>query len=46
MWFLDFYVKFHLRNKSDGFEWAFVAVYVAAQDAKKSKLLVELVWIL
>lgn len=26
----DFYVKFHLRNKSDGFKWVLVAVYGAA----------------
>jgi hypothetical protein len=39
----DFSVKFHLRSKLDGFEWAFVAVYGAAQDAHKPPFLAELV---
>jgi hypothetical protein len=41
----DFCVKFNLRNESDGFEWAFVAVYGAAQGAQKPDFLLELVWI-
>jgi exonuclease III len=39
----DFCVKFHLKNKEDGFEWALVAVYGAAQDANKPHFLAELV---
>jgi hypothetical protein len=39
----DFCVKFHLRSKVDGFEWSFVAVYGAAQDAQKHDFLAELV---
>jgi hypothetical protein len=38
-----FYVKFHLRCKSDGFEWALVAVYGAVQEAHKPAFLAELV---
>ena len=29
-------VKFHVQNKSDGFEWNLVPVYGAAQDAQKA----------
>jgi hypothetical protein len=39
----DFYVKFHLCNKSDSFKWALVAVYGPAQDDQKESFLVELV---
>jgi hypothetical protein len=39
----DFCVKFYLKNNSDAFEWAFVAVYGAAQDANKPVFLAELV---
>jgi hypothetical protein len=39
----DFYVKFHLRNKNNGFRWVLVAVYGAAQDKHKETFLVELV---
>jgi hypothetical protein len=39
----DFYVKFHLRNKDDGFRWVLVAVYGAAQDEYKENFLAELV---
>ena len=38
----EFCVKFHLKAK-DGFEWNFVAVYGAAQEAKKETFLAELV---
>ena len=38
----DFCVKFHLKSK-DGFEWNFVAVYGAAQEAQKPIFLAELV---
>jgi hypothetical protein len=31
----DRYVKFHLSSKLDNFEWLFVNVYGAAQDAQK-----------
>ena len=37
----EFYLKFHLRNKSDGFQWALVAVYGAAQDEHKDMFLME-----
>ena len=39
----DFCVKFHLRSKNDGFLWALVVVYGAAQDEKKPDFLSELV---
>ena len=39
----DHCVKLHLRFKLDGFEWALVAVYGAAQDAQKPEFLSELV---
>lgn len=38
----DFCVKFHLKSK-DGFEWNFIAVYGAAQEAQKPTFLAELV---
>jgi hypothetical protein len=38
-------VKFHVQNKSDGFEWFMVVVYGAAQDAQKTEFLAELVCI-
>jgi hypothetical protein len=34
----DFFVKFKLRNKVDGFEWLLVFVYGAAQENKGSRL--------
>ena len=39
----DFCVKIHFKNKNDGFLWALVAVYGAAQDDKKPDFLSELV---
>ena len=39
----DFSVKFHLRSKSDGFEWVLVTVYGAAQEENKAAFLSELV---
>jgi hypothetical protein len=36
-------VKFHLSSKLDNFEWSFVTVYGAAQDAQKGEFLAELV---
>lgn len=39
----DFYVKFHLRNKKDNFQWVLVAVYGAAQHEFKETFLTELV---
>lgn len=39
----EFYVKFHVRNKEDGFQWILVAVYGAAQEEFKEDFLVELV---
>ena len=35
-------VKFKLRSKNDGFEWALVPVYGAAQDEHKHEFLAEL----
>ena len=29
----DYYLKFHLRSKDDGFEWVLVTVYGVAQGA-------------
>jgi hypothetical protein len=37
----DFSVKFHVRSKSDGFDWILVPVYGAAQDDKKLEFLSE-----
>lgn len=39
----DFYVKFHVKNKDDGFQWILVAIYGAAQEDYKEAFLVELV---
>jgi hypothetical protein len=39
----DSCAKFHVRSKQDGFQWALVAVYGAAQDAKKPDFLAKLV---
>lgn len=39
----EYYVKFILRNKSDGFKWVLVVVYgAAAQPEFKEKFLTEL----
>jgi hypothetical protein len=39
----NFFIKFHLRNRSDDFQWCLVAVYGAAQPKFKEKFLMELV---
>ncbi len=39
----EFYIKFHLRNKEDAFQWNLVAVYGASQDEFKQDFLLELV---
>jgi hypothetical protein len=39
----DFYIKFQLRNKADGFHWVLVAVYGAAQAEYKEAFLSQLV---
>ena len=39
----DFCVKIHVRSKTDGFLWALVVVYGAAQEEKKPDFLAELV---
>jgi len=39
----DSFLKFNLTNKSDGFRWALMAVYGAAQDEHKGAFLSELV---
>ena len=39
----EFFIKFHLSNKSDKFKWILMAVYGPAQDDFKSAFLAELV---
>ena len=39
----EFFVKFRVRSKVDGFRWALVAVYGAAQPELKSEFLADLV---
>ena len=39
----DFFVKFRLRNKLDGFKWVLVPVYGAAQPEFKERFLTEVV---
>jgi hypothetical protein len=39
----DFFIKFKLHNKADGFKWALVSVYGPAQDSLKQDFLLELV---
>ena len=39
----DFAVKFRVRSKADGFNWALVAVYGAAQPELKPEFLADLV---
>lgn len=39
----DFAVKFRVRTKADGFDWALVAVYGAAQPELKPDFLADLV---
>ena len=39
----DFYIKMHIRNKSDNFIWSLVAVYGPAQVEHKSDFLREMV---
>jgi hypothetical protein len=39
----DYYVKFHLCNKSDSFNWALVAVYGPTQEDQKEGFLAEMV---
>jgi hypothetical protein len=39
----EFYVKFQLCNKSDGFKWALIDVYGPAQADHKEHFLAELV---
>ncbi|KAJ1292154.1 hypothetical protein BS78_02G370400 [Paspalum vaginatum] len=39
----EFYIKFHLCNKSDNFRWILMAVYGPAQDEYKAAFLTELV---
>lgn len=38
----DFYVKFTLHTKNDGFKWALFAVYGPAQQHDKDKFLTEM----
>ena len=38
----DFYSKFLLKNKEDGFTWTLYAVYGPAQDESKAKFLTEM----
>jgi hypothetical protein len=39
----DFFIKFNLLDKADGFKWALVSVYGPAQDCFKQEFLSELV---
>jgi hypothetical protein len=39
----EFYVKFQLCNKSDGFKWTLVSIYGLAQADHKEHFLAELV---
>jgi len=39
----EFFIKFHLRNKSDDFKWILMAVYRPAQDDFKPAFIAELV---
>jgi hypothetical protein len=39
----DYYVKFQIRNKRDGFEWLLIPVYGAAQASNKPEFLAEIV---
>jgi hypothetical protein len=39
----DYYVKFHICNKSNNFKWALVMVYGPAQDYLKESFLAEMV---
>jgi hypothetical protein len=39
----EFYLKFHLCNKTDNFKWILMAVYGPAQDNFKTAFLTELV---
>ena len=38
----DFFVKFKIRNKDDGFQWLLVSVYGAAQPSLKESFLTKL----
>jgi hypothetical protein len=38
----DFYSKFLLKNKEDGFTWALYAVYGPAQDGENVQFLAEM----
>ena len=39
----DYHIKFHLRNKNDGFQWNLITVYGAAQDEHEQSFLTEIV---
>jgi hypothetical protein len=39
----DYHIKFVLKNKGDGFRWALLSVYGAAQEEHKKLFLSELV---
>ena len=39
----EFFIKFHLRNKSDDFKWILMAIYGLAQDEFKTAFLSEMV---
>ena len=39
----EFFIKFHLRNKSDDFKWILMAIYGPAQDEFKMAFLSEMV---
>ena len=39
----DYHIKFLIKNKVDGFRWALLSVYGAAQEEHKEHFLSELV---
>ena len=39
----DYHIKFIIKNKTDGYRWALLSVYGAAQEEHKEHFLLELV---
>ena len=39
----EYFVRFKIRNKEDGFQWNLISVYGAAQDEFKEAFLTKLV---
>jgi hypothetical protein len=36
-----FHIKFNIKNKTDGFRWAFLSVYGAAQEEHKEHFFIR-----